>query len=208
MEAVGKQEIAYYKLARVKYGLVLLRYNIFPSNLFLFYLVFSFKELKLFLNGYVFPDFNLARSTSYSRHFSYSRYEVVRFLFSDQIIDPDRTHLLVVQDLFHVILDSISHDVDLWNNSDSLGVANHHTFGFLENKSYGFDGSLFSLLGDHCVKFQEEVIEHSQYVLTSLDTYVKNLVGKILVRNLLLVEKGLLEHLWHGLNFLLFGDNF
>ncbi|KAI5681656.1 hypothetical protein M9H77_02884 [Catharanthus roseus] len=50
---------------------------------------------------------------------------------------------------------------------------------------------------------QEEVVEHSQYVLTSLDTYVNNLVGKILVNNLLLVEKGLLEHLWHGLNFLL-----
>ncbi|KAI5681420.1 hypothetical protein M9H77_02648 [Catharanthus roseus] len=83
------------------------------------------------------------------------------------------------------------------------GVANHHTFGFLEHKSYGFDGSLCSLLGDHCVKFQEEVVEHSQYVLTSFDTYVKNFVGKILVNNLLLVEKGLLEHSWHGLNFLL-----
>ncbi|KAI5664025.1 hypothetical protein M9H77_23348 [Catharanthus roseus] len=56
-------------------------------------------------------------------------------------------------------------------------VANHHTFGFLENNSYVFDGSLFYLLGDHCVKFQEEIVEHFQYVLTSLDTYVKNLIS-------------------------------
>ncbi|KAI5667127.1 hypothetical protein M9H77_16980 [Catharanthus roseus] len=84
----------------------------------------------------------------------------------------------------------------------SLGVANHHTFGFLENNSYGFDGSLFSLLGDRCVKFQEEVVEHFQYVLTSLDTYVNDLVEQILVDKPLLVVKGLLEHFWHRLKFL------
>ncbi|KAI5676011.1 hypothetical protein M9H77_06961 [Catharanthus roseus] len=73
-----------------------------------------------------------------------------------QAINLDRNHFLVVQDLFHAILVFISHDADLWNNCDSLGVANHQNFGFLENKSYRFDGSLFSLLGDHFVKFQEE----------------------------------------------------
>ncbi|KAI5662715.1 hypothetical protein M9H77_22038 [Catharanthus roseus] len=84
---------------------------------------------------------------------------------------------------------------------DSMKVANHQTIGSLENNSYGFNGSLFSLLGDHCVKFQEEVVEHFQYVWTSLDTYEKNL-EKILVDKPLLVVKGLLKHLWHGLKFL------
>ncbi|KAI5652955.1 hypothetical protein M9H77_30142 [Catharanthus roseus] len=94
-----------------------------------------------------------------------------RFLFGDvmeqrdhslfvnvsyQVNNLDRTYLLVVEDLFHAILVSISHDIDPWINCDSLGVANHHNFGFLENNSYGFDSSLFSLLGDHCVKIQEE----------------------------------------------------
>ncbi|KAI5664470.1 hypothetical protein M9H77_23793 [Catharanthus roseus] len=78
------------------------------SNLFLFYLVFSFKELKLFSYG---------------------------------------THLLVVQDSFHDSLVFIAHDVEPWNICDSLGDANHCTFSFLGNNSYGFDGSLFSLLG-------------------------------------------------------------
>ncbi|KAI5667979.1 hypothetical protein M9H77_17832 [Catharanthus roseus] len=73
-----------------------------------------------------------------------------------QVINLDRTYLLVVNDLFHAILVSISYDVDPLNNCDSSGVANHHTFGLLENNSY--DGTLFSLLGDHCVEFQEEEI--------------------------------------------------
>ncbi|KAI5681715.1 hypothetical protein M9H77_02943 [Catharanthus roseus] len=78
--------------------------------------------------------------------------------------------------LIHDSLVFIAHDVKPWNICDSLGDANHCTFCFLENNSYGFDGSLFSLLGDNCVKFQEDVVERFQYVLTSLDTYVKNLV--------------------------------
>ncbi|KAI5681321.1 hypothetical protein M9H77_02548 [Catharanthus roseus] len=75
---------------------------------------------------------------------------------------------------------------------------NHHTFSFLENNSYAFDGSLIPLLGDHCVKIQEEIVEHFQYVFTSLDTYVKHLVEQILVDKPLTVVNGLLEHLWHG----------
>ncbi|KAI5677752.1 hypothetical protein M9H77_08702 [Catharanthus roseus] len=51
------------------------------------------------------------------------------------------------------------------------------------------DGPLFSLLGDHCVKFQEEVVENFQYVLTSLDTYVKNLVEQVILDKPLLVVK-------------------
>ncbi|KAI5667910.1 hypothetical protein M9H77_17763 [Catharanthus roseus] len=73
-----------------------------------------------------------------------------------QVNNLDRTYLLVVKDLFHAILVSISYDVVPWNNCDSLGVANHHTFGFIVNNSYGLDGSLFSLPGNRCVKFQEE----------------------------------------------------
>ncbi|KAI5653129.1 hypothetical protein M9H77_30316 [Catharanthus roseus] len=130
----------------------------FSSNLFLFYLMFSFKELKLFLDAYVFLELNLARSTSYSCYISYSCYKVDRFLFCGvmgqrdyslifnvpyQVINLDKTHLLVVQDLFHAILVSILHDVDPWNNCASLRVANHHTFGFLENNSYVFDGLNF-----------------------------------------------------------------
>ncbi|KAI5681342.1 hypothetical protein M9H77_02569 [Catharanthus roseus] len=91
--------------------------------------------------------------------------------------------------LFHAILVLTSHNVDPWNNCYSLGVSKLHTFDFLENKSYGCDGSLFYLLGGHCVKFQEEVVEHSQYVLTSLDTCVKNLVEQILVDEPLLIVK-------------------
>ncbi|KAI5667755.1 hypothetical protein M9H77_17608 [Catharanthus roseus] len=192
MEAIRRQGIAYSKLAIAR-------------------------SLKLFLDEYDFLEFNLVSSTSYSRYFSYSCYEVVKFLFCDvmgqrdqslfnnvlhQDINLDKTYLLLVQDLFHAILVSILHDVDSWNNCDSLGVANHHTFSFLENDSYVFDGSLFSLLGDHCVKFQEKIVEHFQYVLTSLDTYVKNLVEQILVDKPLMVVNGLLEHLWHGLKLL------
>ncbi|KAI5681793.1 hypothetical protein M9H77_03021 [Catharanthus roseus] len=217
MEAIGRQEIAYSKLARARFfmcaeileakhgkcredRLLLLRYN----------------KLKLFLDGYVFLEFNLTRSTSYSRYFSYSCYEVVRFLFFDvmgqrdhslffnvlcQVINLDRTPLSMVQDLIHDSLVFIAHDVEPWNICDSFGDANHCTFNFLGNNSYGFDGSSFSLLGDHCDKFQVEVVEHYQYVLTSLDTYVKNLVEQILVDKPLLVVKGLLEHLWHALKF-------
>ncbi|KAI5667897.1 hypothetical protein M9H77_17750 [Catharanthus roseus] len=81
-------------------------------------------------------------------------------------------------------------DFDTWNNCDPLGIANHHTFGFLENDSYVFDGSLFSLLGDHSVKFQEEIVKHFKYVSTFLDTYVKNLVERILVDKPLMVVNG------------------
>ncbi|KAI5653046.1 hypothetical protein M9H77_30233 [Catharanthus roseus] len=131
-----------------------------------------------------FLEFDLAYSTSYSRCISYSCYEVVKFLFCDvmgqrdhslfvnvphQVINLDRTHLLVVQDSFHDRLVFIAHDVELWNICDSLGDANHRTIGFLGNNSYGFYGSLFSLIGDNCVKFQGEVVEHLQYMLTSLD---------------------------------------
>ncbi|KAI5653477.1 hypothetical protein M9H77_30664 [Catharanthus roseus] len=41
-----------------------------------------------------------------------------------QVINLDSTYLLVVKDLFHAIFVSVSHDVDPWNNCDSLGVAN------------------------------------------------------------------------------------
>ncbi|KAI5648335.1 hypothetical protein M9H77_34340 [Catharanthus roseus] len=75
------------------------------------------------------------------------------------------------QDSIHDILAFIAYDVEPWNIC-VLGDANHRTFSFLGNNSYGFDGSFFSLLGDHCVKFQREVVEHLQYVLTSLDPYV------------------------------------
>ncbi|KAI5677038.1 hypothetical protein M9H77_07988 [Catharanthus roseus] len=129
----------------------------FSSNLFLFYIVFSFKELKLFLDRYSFLEFNLARSTSYSRYFSHSCYEP-------------------------------------WNICDSLGMLTIAPSVFLEKISYCFDGSLFSLLGDHCVKIQGEVVKHSQYVLTFLDPYVigfdeLNLVEKPLL--LIRVVKGI-----------------
>ncbi|KAI5654286.1 hypothetical protein M9H77_31473 [Catharanthus roseus] len=116
----------------------------FSSNLFLFYLVFSFEELKLFLDGYIFLAFNLARSTSYSRYISYSCYK----------------------------------------------DDNHPTFGFLGNNYYGFHGSLFSILGDHCVKFQGEVVRYFQYVLTSLDLYVIGFDELNLGEKSLLLVKG------------------
>ncbi|KAI5656986.1 hypothetical protein M9H77_25779 [Catharanthus roseus] len=127
--------------------------------------------VELFLDGYVFLELNLACSTFYSRYISYSCYEIfgqrdhslfVNMLY--QVINLDRTYLLVVQDLFHAILVFIAHNIEPWNICGSLGNANHRTFGFLEKNSYGFDGFLFSLLGDHCVKFQGEVVEHLQYV--------------------------------------------
>ncbi|KAI5676917.1 hypothetical protein M9H77_07867 [Catharanthus roseus] len=97
----------------------------FSSNLFLFYLAFIFKGFKLFLDGYVSLEFNL------------------------MLINLDRTHLLVIKDSIHDSLVFITHDVEPWNIYDSLGDANHRTFGLLGNNSYGFDGSLFSLLGDY-----------------------------------------------------------
>ncbi|KAI5663894.1 hypothetical protein M9H77_23217 [Catharanthus roseus] len=72
----------------------------------------------------------------------------------------------------------IAHDIEPWNICDSSRDANHRTFGFLGSNSYGFDGSLYSLLGDHCVKFQGEVVEHFQYALTFLDPYVIGKFGK------------------------------
>ncbi|KAI5681585.1 hypothetical protein M9H77_02813 [Catharanthus roseus] len=134
--------------------------------------------LKLFLDGYgyEFLEFNLTCSTFYSRYFSHSCYEVVKFLFYDvigqrdhssfinvhhQVINLDRTYLLVVQDLSHAILVFIAHDAEPWNICDFLRDANHCTFCFLEKNSYGFDGSLLSLLGVHCVKLQEEFWEKS-----------------------------------------------
>ncbi|KAI5653343.1 hypothetical protein M9H77_30530 [Catharanthus roseus] len=80
-----------------------------------------------------------------------------------------------------------------FDSISSLGAANHYTFGFLQNNSYVFGGSLFSLL----------VVEHFQYVLTSFDTYVKNCVEQILVDGPLFVVKGLLEHFLYGLKFFL-----
>ncbi|KAI5672662.1 hypothetical protein M9H77_13026 [Catharanthus roseus] len=61
----------------------------------------------------------------------------------------------------------------------------------LGNNSYGFDGSLLSLLGDDCVKFQEDVVEHFQYMLTFLDTYVKNIVEQILVDKTFIGREGI-----------------
>ncbi|KAI5667894.1 hypothetical protein M9H77_17747 [Catharanthus roseus] len=112
----------------------------------------------------------------------------------------DITHLLVIQDLFHAIFVFIAHDVEPWNISNSLENANGHTFGFLENNSYGFDGSLFSLLGDHCAKFQGEVVEHFQYALTSLDPYVMGFVEHNHVEKPLLLVNGLIVKFVKGLN--------
>ncbi|KAI5654536.1 hypothetical protein M9H77_31723 [Catharanthus roseus] len=198
MDAIGRQEIAYSKLTRARSK--------------------CFKDEGCDENDYVFLEINLPCSISYSCYVSYSCYGVDKFLFCGvmgqrnhslfvnvphQVINHDRTHVLVVQHLFLAILVFILHDGDPWNNNcASLRDTNHHTFGFLENNSYVFDGSLFSSLGDHCVKFQEKIVEHFQYVLTSLDTYVKNLVEQILADKTLMVVNGLLEHLWHGLKLL------
>ncbi|KAI5664039.1 hypothetical protein M9H77_23362 [Catharanthus roseus] len=46
---------------------------------------------------------------------------------------------------------------------------------FLFYLVFSFKELKLFLDGDHCVKFQEETTAHFQYVLTSLDTYVKNL---------------------------------
>ncbi|KAI5672705.1 hypothetical protein M9H77_13069 [Catharanthus roseus] len=173
--------------------------SFFPSKSYLCFEIY-FKEIKLFsfviiesgdhfiffnslgksLENKYFLELNHTCSIFYSRYISYYYYEDHSLFINVpyQVKNLDRTYLLVVRDLFHVILVSISHDVDPWNNCDSLGIANHHTF------------------------FQEEVVEHFQYVLTFLDTYVKNIVEKILVDKPLLVVKVLLEHLWHGLKFL------
>ncbi|KAI5668713.1 hypothetical protein M9H77_18566 [Catharanthus roseus] len=190
----------------------------FSSNIFLFYLLVSFKELKLFLDGYVFLKFNLACSTSYSRYISYSCYEVVKFLFYEvmgqrdhslfvnvphQVVNLDRNHFLMDKDLCHDFLFFISNDVDPWNICDSLGDANHYTFGFLGNNSYGFDGSLISLLSDHCVEFQGEAVEHLQYVLTSLDPYVIGFVEQNLVEKSLLLVHGLIVKSCQKLKFLM-----
>ncbi|KAI5672296.1 hypothetical protein M9H77_12660 [Catharanthus roseus] len=111
----------------------------FSSNLFLCYLVFSFKELKLFLDGYDFLVFSLACSTFYSRYISYSCYEIVKFLLCDVI--GQRDHSLFV----HVL---------------------------------------------H--QFQGEVVEHLQYVLTSLDPHVMGFDEHNLVEKPLLLVKSLI----------------
>ncbi|KAI5653961.1 hypothetical protein M9H77_31148 [Catharanthus roseus] len=100
----------------------------FSSNLFLFYLVFSFKELKLFLDGMFFLSLILHGHSLFVN-------------VPHQVINLDRTRLLVVQDSFHDSLVLIAHNVEPWNICDSLGDANHRTFGFLGNNFYGFDGS-------------------------------------------------------------------
>ncbi|KAI5671533.1 hypothetical protein M9H77_11897 [Catharanthus roseus] len=182
----------------------------FSPNLFIFYLMFSFNELKLFLDGYVFFSLILHVLPPILVTFLIFA-EVIIFLFCDvmgqrdhslfvnvlhQGINLDRTHLLVVRDLFHDSLVFIAHDVEPWNICDSLGDANYRTFGFLGNNSYSFYGSLFSLPGDHCVKFQGEVVEHLQYVLTSLDPYVIGFDELNLVEKLLLIMKGLITPMW------------
>ncbi|KAI5667734.1 hypothetical protein M9H77_17587 [Catharanthus roseus] len=95
-----------------------------------------------------------------------------------------------------------SHDY----SDQNCGDANHRTFGFLGNNSYDFDGSLFSLLGDHYVKFQGEVVKHLQYVLASLDPYVIGFDELNRVEKPLLLVKGLIVKSLKGLNFSLWRD--
>ncbi|KAI5675996.1 hypothetical protein M9H77_06946 [Catharanthus roseus] len=139
---------------------------------------------------------------NYCENSPYGYYKGYHDSYDDGDQSCDRTHLLVVQDLFHAALVFIAHDVEPWNICDSLRHANHCTFGLLEDNSYGFDGSLFSLLGDHCVKFQGEIVEHLQYVLSSLDPYVMDSIEHNLVEKPLLLVNGLIiKSFQKSLNF-------